>query len=247
MNNNFYKKKVLVSGSSFGIGFDIARNFANHGCQIGLNGKRKLKLKKAQKKIKNSEIFQFDLSKKNTFKLLRSQIKKRFGNLDILICNLGNSDFSKNHLDITYSFEKNFFPTVNLISSLSDLINKNGRIICISSICGLEYVEGSPFGYSIAKSAINSYVKCYSRFYAKKKITINAIAPGNILFKNSVWEKKLLKNKAKVINYVKKNVPLNRFGSASDISSLCLYLCSDEAQFINGSIITIDGGQTKFF
>ena len=247
MEKRFRNKKVFISGSSSGIGLQIAKTFSQKGCKVGLNGVNKLRLKKAQDSIINSELFNYDVFEDRELGKLRKKVKQKFNKLDFLICNVGKSNFDLNHKDIKYAFNANFFSAVNLISFLGYLIKPNGRIICISSICGLEYLDGAPYGYSIAKSALNSYVKCFSRMYAKKKITLNAIAPGNIMFKNSVWEKKLKKNKIKTNNYIKKNVPLERFGQATEIADLCFYLCSDEASYINGSIIPIDGGQTGNF
>ena len=136
---------------------------------------------------------------------------------------------------------------MNLIKSLDKLINKKGKIICVSSICGSEYIDGAPFGYSIAKSALNSYVKCISRHYSEKDITVNAVAPGNIFFEGSTWEKKIKKNKFNVKKIIKMNVPLNRFGTTTEISSICKYICSKDGEFINGAIIVADGGQLRRF
>lgn len=244
---NNKNKTVFISGSSSGIGFGIAKIFAEHGYKVGLNGVNKLRLIKAQNLISNSKIFNYDLIEQKNIQILKKEIKKEFKKIDILICNLGNSNFDKNHENISGAFKNNFFPTVNLISTLSDLIKSNGRIICISSICGLEHVHGAPYGYSIAKSALHTYVKCFSNIYAKKNITLNAVAPGNIIFKGSTWKKKLNQDKVKTVDFIKKNVPLKRFGKPDEVARLCLYLCSKEASFINGSIIPIDGGQTKKF
>jgi len=125
------------------------------------------------------------------------------------------------------------------------LIKSKGNIVCISSICGLEVIPGAPTTYSTAKSALNTYIKSMSNFFGKYNVRINGIAPGNILFKNSAWEKKLKKNNKKTINFLKKNVPLQKFGEAKDIADLAAYLASDKSKFITGSIFTIDGGQTK--
>ena len=99
--------------------------------------------------------------------------------------------------------------------------------------------------YSIAKSALNSYVKIVSKDLAKRKIYINSICPGNILFPGSVWDLKLKKHRLKTIDYIKDNVPLNRFGEPKDIASLVSYLSSEQNSFITGSIINIDGGEDK--
>ena len=90
-------------------------------------------------------------------------------------------------------------------------------IVFISSIEVIETTD-APIAYSIAKSALNSYVKNTSKPLAKNGIRINAIAPGNILFKGSIWEKKLEKNKIRVHDMISKKVPMNRFGTPDEIA-----------------------------
>jgi 3-oxoacyl-[acyl-carrier protein] reductase len=118
-------------------------------------------------------------------------------------------------------------------------------IVCISSICGIEIVPGAPPAYAVAKSALNAYVRVKSKGLKSAGSRINAIAPGNILHENSNWLQKLNKDSTEVDNYLKKNVPLNRFASTSEIADLVLYLSSPKASFVSGSIWTIDGGQVN--
>ena len=143
-------------------------------------------------------------------------------------------------------FHVNFFSSINIIEKFKNDIKKsNGSIVCISSICGQEVIDGAPITYSVCKAALNSYVKSISRPFGKLNIRINAIAPGNILFKGSVWDKKLDNDKEKVSENIEKNVPLNKFGNPNDIASLTTWLLSDEASFVTGGIFVIDGGQTR--
>ena len=88
-------------------------------------------------------------------------------------------------------------------------------------------------------------MKFQSEILAKRSIRINAIAPGNILFKGSIWEKKIKKNKKNVKNFIDKNVPLKTFGTTQDIADMSSYILSDKSKFITGSVFVIDGGQTK--
>ena len=127
------------------------------------------------------------------------------------------------------------------------LSKRNGVVVCISSICGVESIPGAPIAYSVSKAALNHYVKIAANSLAQKNIRINAIAPGNILFKGSTWDKKMKANKKKVYKMIHDNVALKKFGTPNDISSLTMYLSSDLSSFATGSIWTIDGGQTKSF
>ena len=168
-----------------------------------------------------------------------------------MVCNIGNGSprFNKSNYNkwISY-FNDNFFSAVNIIEqSKKYLARTKGSIVCISSICGLETIKNAPVEYSVAKSALNSYVKLISTSLGSSNIKINAIAPGNIFFKGSVCEKKMISNNRKTMNYIKENVALKKLGNPDDVSELCLYLCSNKSNFITGAVFTVDGGQTKKF
>ena len=118
-------------------------------------------------------------------------------------------------------------------------------VVCISSICGSEVIEDAPITYSVSKAALNAYVKVVSRSLGLDGIRINAIALGNIFFKGSLWERKLLEDKLGVENMLMKNVPMLRLGKAEEVANLVAYLVSSNAEFATGSIWTLDGGQTR--
>ena len=84
-----------------------------------------------------------------------------------------------------------------------------------------------------------------SKILGKKNVRINAISPGNIFFKGSVWEKKMKKNKKIVMNNLSVNVALKKFGSPKSIADICLFLASEKSNFTTGSVWIADGGQVK--
>lgn len=234
------KKKIIVTGSSRGIGYKIASNLEEEGHKVLFNGR------KASKK-KNFIRGNF-ANPKDALRTINKGIKILKG-LDVLICNIGESKSvipnKENHREWVKMFNQNFFSATNAIESAKkSLIKSGGSIICITSICGNELIKGAPITYSVSKSALNFYIKCISHYLGKEGVRINGVSPGNIYFKGSVWEKKKKKNKKFVKDYLDKNVPINEFGTRDDIASLVNFLVSPKANFINGSIITIDGGQT---
>tara|TARA_B100000965_G_C19572440_1_gene749737 strand:- start:401 stop:1141 length:741 start_codon:yes stop_codon:yes gene_type:complete len=245
------KKNVLITGSSKGIGFSIAKKFSESGYKVILNGRNSKNLIRAKNKIKDSFIERGDLSKEKECNKIIKNIIDKHKKLDILVCNIGNGSprvIKSNYNKWISYFNDNFFSAINIIEQSKKYLAKTkGSIICISSICGIETIKNAPVEYSVTKSALNSYVKLISMSLGSQKIKINAIAPGNIFFKGSVWEKKLISNKRKTLNYIKENVPLKKLGNPEDISELCLYLCSDKSNFITGAVFTVDGGQTKKF
>lgn len=242
------KKVIFITGSSSGIGFELAKKFLDLGFEIAINSNNIRNLRKASKFLNNCKYFLGDVTNIKSLKKIFFQIKREYKKIDFLICNYGNSNFNNNHLDFEYAFKKNFFTTVNTINySLPILIENKSKIICISSVCGIEIIKNAPLGYSIAKSAVNNYVKGISNILAEKGISINAIAPGNVMFKGSLWEKKIKNNLKRTKKYIKENVPINKFASIEDIFGVAHILLLQESNFITGCTYIVDGGQTKRF
>ena len=243
-------KTALISGSSKGIGLSIATSLYNEGCNIVINSRHVSTLRTASKKIgSNVGYFVADVTKSFECKKLVEHTVKTFGNIDILICNVGDGTSPKPGNEKINDWKKmldvNLNSAINLISaSYMSLKKTSGSVVCISSIAGIETTD-APIPYSIAKSALNSYVKNISKPFAKVGIRINAVAPGNILFKGSIWEKKLKKNKNKVLDMISTKVAMNRFGTPDEIAYAVSFLASPLSSFTTGNILVIDGGQTK--
>ena len=240
-------KVVLITGSSQGIGKSIAEYFNDEGSKIILNSRTESKLKKVSNSINNSDYFTADVTKEKECKKLIKYISKNYSKLDILVCNVGNGQSvmtGKETYDEWHKmFEINFHSTINIINASKDLLKKShGVIVCISSIAGIE-ITGAPITYSVAKAALNFYVKVISKEFGKYNVRINAVAPGNILFSNSTWEKKLLQNKKQIMNIIEKEVALKRFGKPEEIANIVVFLSSKRSSFITGTTIVIDGGQ----
>ena len=239
------KKVVFISASSSGIGYYLAEKYKSLGYDLIINGTNKLKLKKASLSL-DCDFFLGDLTNKKTIDLLVNKLKKKYNYIDILICNLGNSEFKRNNKDYRSAFEYNFYSATNLVESSKKILKKGkSKIICISSICGVESIEGAPIGYSIAKSALNFYIKLISRELAEIQVSINGVVPGNIYFKGSTWDIKMKENRKKTKQYIKNNVPMNKFGSTENIFEICKMLTENTNNFITGSLFKLDGGQTK--
>jgi len=243
-------KNALVTGSSKGIGFAIASQLHNEGCNITINGRNLESLENSasffSERIHNCAA---DVTNKKECEKLVKDTIDHWGSLDILVCNVGTGTSVKpgneDYEEWIKVFQNNFFSTTNVIEATQKIIsNKLDSIVCISSIAGIESI-GAPVTYSVAKSAINSYVKNISKYFAKSNTRINAIAPGNIMSESSVWKKKLLENPEYVENLLKKEVSMERFGTPEEISNLAVFLCSEKSAFITGSTFVIDGGQTR--
>jgi len=248
MNLNLNDKVVLVTGSSSGLGYAIARFLIEEGANIILNGRNLVALEKAHRELGSSDYFVADLTKAEDARSLIKKVVKKYARIDGLVCNVGSGssvpagEESLNEWERVFAI--NLFSTTNIVEASKEVISKEkGSIVCISSICGQEVIPGAPITYSAAKAALNSYVKGISRPLGNMGVRINAIAPGNLLFDGSVWQKKIKDNPSVVYEMLKGSVVLGKLGTPEDISSMCAYLLSSASNFVTGSVITVDGGQ----
>lgn len=251
MNLELNDKVALITGSSRGIGKAIARSLHSEGCKLMLNGRNLYDLEKTAKELGNNTKYQVaDVTKPEECKNLVDQVVKEYGHLDILICNVGNGSSlitagQEKIEEWQRMFTVNFLSATNIIEYTRDLLAKShGSIVCISSIAGIEITE-APLAYSVSKAALNSYVKGMSRILSKQGSRINAIAPGNILFEGSVWEKKSSQEPDKVQKMLENEVALKRFGKANEIADFVTFIVSPKSSFTTGQIFVIDGGQVR--
>jgi 3-oxoacyl-[acyl-carrier protein] reductase len=241
-------KVALVTGSSRGIGRAIAETLHAEGCKVVINGRSREDLVSAAETLPGSVIAQGDISQPQEAKRVVDQALASFGGIDILICNVGSGSSvppgEENHEEWQRVFAVNLWSTTNIVEAAGNaLAASKGSIVCISSICGKEVVSGAPITYSVAKAALNAYVRGISRPLGKQGVRINAVAPGNIMFDGSVWSRKLAENAGAVKTMLERDVALGKLGAPRDVAELVAYLASTRAGFATGGVWTLDGGQ----
>lgn len=243
-------KSVLVTGSSRGIGRAIAEAFLAEGAEVAFNALNVQDLGRvvAAQKVGKAIAIGGDVSKPNQARDVVERVLAAFGKLDVLVCNVGSGRSVPPGMETPDEwlrvFELNLWSTTNMVeASKQALVKARGTIVCISSICGQEMVPGAPLTYSAAKAALNSYVRGIARPLGRDGVRINAIAPGNILFEGSVWQKKLNEDAAAVGHMLARDVALAKLGTPQDVANMALWLASPEASFCSGSIFVADGGQ----
>jgi len=250
MTPDLSAKTALVTGASRGIGLAVAQLLHERGCRVAINGRNVEDLRKAASGMSGALSVLADVTRPDEAKRMVAETLAAFGKMDILVCNVGSGRSVPPGAE---SFEEwrrvldlNLHSTTNAVESARDaLAESRGSIVCISSICGAEVVPGAPVTYSVAKAALNAYVRGIARPLGKMGVRINAVAPGNILFPGSVWERKLLEGVDAVNAMLKREVALQRLGTPRDIAELVAFLVSDQSNFATGAIWTLDGGQMR--
>lgn len=248
MNPALSGKRVFVSGSTAGIGLAVARAFAAEGANVAVNGRDSGRLAPVAKELSGLAICA-DVSEAGGAAEAAGKIRSAWGGLDILVCNVGDGRSVPPGEETPDEWHRmlsvNLLAATNLVSACQELFpERGGAIVCISSICGVETL-GAPVAYSAAKAALNAYVSGMAPPLARRGIRINAVAPGNVLFPGGSWETKVREDSASVKAMLEREVAMRRFGTPEEIADAVLFLASDKASFITGTVLVVDGGQVR--
>jgi 3-oxoacyl-[acyl-carrier protein] reductase len=243
-------RTALVIGASKGIGKEICIQLAKEGCKVIAIARSETLLKNLINDLnlinkKPNFYYAFDLLSQNILDFINN-LKKNHEEISIIINNIGGSLVSRDYLSNSYEwlnalkFNAGIAIDVNSVFLPGFISKKDGRICHISSISA-EMLRGNPL-YASAKAYLNAYVKTVGRQVAKDGVILNAVMPGAVIFEGSYWDETSRKNPEKVIDFLTHHQAINRFGTPNEIASLVLFLVSDKASFMQGSIVPVDGG-----
>lgn len=242
----FENKIVLVTGAGRGIGASIAKRFASEGAEVIVNYSGNDEA--AQKTVDEitaiggqAQKYKCSVNDSESVKVMIDEIIKEFGRIDILVNNAG---ITKDGLmlrmtdeDFDRVIDVNLKGTFNCTKYVSKymLKQKSGKIINISSVVGLSGNAGQ-INYSASKAGIIGITKSAAKELSSRGITVNAVAPGYV---DTDMTKVLSDN---IRNEILKNIPLQRMGNVEDISNCVAFLASEDASYITGQVISVDGG-----
>lgn len=232
-------KQVLITGISKGIGRAIAERFLSEGFQVyGTFCHDKEKAQELIQAYGNKLVTLYgpydftDIDSANKLLLDLKDIK-----LDAVVFNAGifseNDDFNEFDLqEFNKTMNCNFYTPLILATGLKDNVLENGSIVIMSSNDAYPGAFSS-MSYSISKSALISLMKCLSVNFGEKNIRVNSVAPGAIDTDMNTPEQ---------MNIAPYFTPIHRAGTTEDVAKVVYFLASDQASFISGENITIDGG-----
>lgn len=236
-------KKALVTGAAGGIGGEIVRRFHQAGATVVITGTRMDILEQIAASLGNERIHcvTAELSKSEEVIELHRQAEELTGGLDIVVCNAG---ITKDNLMIRMS-EEEFDDVININLKSVWLLNREamkamtgrrrGRIINISSIVG----QSGNFGqtnYAASKAGIIGLTKSAALEGATRGVTVNAVAPGFVTTPMTDVIRDDIKEK------IKARIPMQSFADPIDIASAVHYLASDEAKYVTGMVMQVNGG-----
>ena len=237
---------VLITGASRGIGRAIALRLADQGHKIAINYNSHKEdaeevLREINKRGSSGMIVKANVSKLEEVQEMIKQVENSLGPVEILYNNAGiisdsllmrmkPEDFDK---VIDTNLKGTFYCTKLCINNM--IKNRWGRVINISSVVGIRGNIGQS-NYSASKAGIHSFTKSVAKEVATRNITVNVIAPGYI----STATTDVLSDKVK--KEVMSWIPMQRFGEPDEIAPIAAFLSREEARYITGEIIRVDGG-----
>jgi 3-oxoacyl-[acyl-carrier protein] reductase len=242
---DFTGKVVLVTGCSRGIGAELIKAFGQRGAECIVNyvadaqGQNKSDATNVAKELNEPLVIECDVTQPAQVEAMMKQIQDRHGGLDILVNNSGiisDRTIKKMSMDEFESVVRvNLIGTFIVTQKAGAILRSGGRVINMSSVSGQMGLFGQA-NYSSSKAGIIALTKVSAREFARRNITVNAIAPGFI----DIGMSKDVPQEA-MQSFIKQ-IPLGRLGDVSEIVNAAFFLASPMASYITGQVLNVNGG-----
>jgi len=253
MNLELGNKRCLITGASQGIGAAIAERFLLENADVMIVSRGSAKLSETKRLLQSKhgenrvESVVCDCTDKGSLEALKETVLHRWSGVDIVVANVGDGRSVPDALPDEQQWERiwnnNFQSALLTTRTFLPMLQKSkGCLLFVSSIAGME-AFGAPVDYSTAKAAVTALAKNMARKLGGE-VRVNVLAPGNVYFPGGSWDEKIKQSPERVNKIIELAVPMNRFGSLEEIADAAVFLCSERASFITGSVLVVDGGQT---
>lgn len=248
---NYKGKVVVITGGSSGLGYQMAKGFAGEGASLVLLARRIEKLEQAANEIRNLGVeclpIKCDVTIPSDIKKACDITIEKFGKVDVLV-NCAGSAKNNGILNMTdeewnFTIQTDLTSVFNVTREFANVMKKNkyGRIINIASMYGMVgNMAIDTVAYHSSKGGVINFTRAVAAELAKYGITCNAICPG--YFETELTHDTLQTDSFK--QYMKSTVPIGRYGHEGELNAGAIFLGSEEASYVTGVILPIDGGYT---
>lgn len=248
---NLKGRVAVITGASSGLGRQMSEAFAKQGADVVIMARRIERLKELKKELEKNSVkcveIKCDVTKTEDIISAANIVEKTFGKVDILV-NCAGSSKDKGVLDMTdeewdFTIDTDLTSVFKMTRAFANIMKKNnyGRIINISSMYGLVGNTAlSTVAYHSSKGGVVNFTRAVAAELAEYNITCNAICPG--YFETELTKPVL--DTEEFQNYMKATVPMKRYGKNGELNAGAIFLASDEASYVTGVILPIDGGYT---
>jgi 3-oxoacyl-[acyl-carrier protein] reductase len=256
MNLFLDDKVAIITGSSRGLGLASAKALAAEGCRVTLCARGKERLDEAAREVAGYSgtpdrvmAVAADLATPAGIATVVDRTVERFGGLDILVNNIGlarGTDIvSTTDEEWQEAFDQTLYPAIRASRLAVPYMRVRGAgvIVMIASIYGRE--TGGRMTYNAVKAAEISLAKSLAQQLAKDNIRVNSVAPGSILFEGGSWWKRQQSDPEGIAEFVARELPFGRFGTAEEVGQVVAFLASPRASWVAGASIVVDGCQSR--
>lgn len=254
MDLHLEDRVALITGSSRGLGFAMARSLAREHAKLLLCARGEEGLAQAADQLRDAEpvdisTVALDLTEPQSAQKLIETTIDRFGRLDILINNIGGAPkgpFSgRSDDDWQQGIELDLMSHVRVTRAALAHMQEGAAILFTASLFGRESGGPGRSIYTSTKAAIIALAKTLAIELAPQGIRVNSIAPGSIRFPGGSWDRRAIADPEGIAEFVKREIPMGRFGTAEEVGDVAAFLVSDRASWITGACISVDGGQGR--
>ncbi|MCH8850323.1 MAG: glucose 1-dehydrogenase [Chloroflexi bacterium] len=241
-------KVAIVTGGSRGIGRSIALGLAGEGCRVAICARGEERLRETEAELRAAGVDALgvvtDVTVAADIERLVAATVERFGRLDILVNNAGSRAREDTDEVWNATYESNVLAAVRATRAAVPHLRASGSgsIVHIASIYGRE--TGGPASYNAIKSAMIAHAKAMALELAPE-IRVNSVAPGSIAFPGGSWGRRLEEDPEGMRVFLEQNIPMGRFGRPEEIAAVVTFLCSEQASWVTGASINVDGGQSR--